>query len=197
MNGLLPDGAWLDTFRAWYADAERAEPRVPDAMQVATVDPHGRPSVRTVLLKDADVDGFVFYTNTGSQKALELAVNPRVAAVLHWKSLERQVRIDGHAERVPDAVADAYWVTRPRGSQLGAWASRQSEVLDDRSTLVQRLDAVTARFDGEPVPRPPFWTGYCIEPDRIEFWQGRPDRLHDRIVFVAVPGGWLQRRLYP
>jgi pyridoxamine 5'-phosphate oxidase len=183
-------------FADWFAAAERAEPRVHDAVQIATV-ADGLPDVRTVLLKAAGPSGWWFYTNLGSAKARQLAEVPQVAALLHWKSLERQVRAWGPVELASDDNADAYFATRSRGSQLGAWASRQSDELPDRSTLDQRLAEVTARFEGQPVPRPPFWGGYRIDVQRFEFWQGRPDRLHDRLEFVRTDDGWGRRRLYP
>ena len=179
----LPADA-LAAFDAWYAQAKHSEPRVPDAMQVATVDAGGRPTVRTVLLKEHDARGFVFYTNLGSRKASSLHDAPHVAAVFHWKSLERQVVIDGVAEPVGDQDADEYFASRPRGSQLGAWASRQSAPLTDRDELDRRLAEVSTRFGDGPVPRPPFWSGYLVRPTRLELWQGRADRLHERRVFA-------------
>jgi pyridoxamine 5'-phosphate oxidase len=187
--------AW---FAAWYDDAVETEPRVPDAMQIATV-ADGRPSIRTVLLKGAGPDGFVFYTNLQSRKAKELADNASIAATLHWKTRERQVHIEGTATLLTEAEADAYHASRPRGSQLGAWASRQSRVLPDRATLESRVEGVTAQFTGQPVPRPPLWGGYRITPVRIEFWQGRPDRLHDRVVFERedADAAWASSLRYP
>lgn len=168
---------------AWMREAIEAEPRVPDAMQVASVDTDGRPSLRTVLLKAWGADGLVFYTNLGSRKAAQLDARPSCAVLLHWKSLERQVIAEGAVSRVSDVEADAYWATRPRGSQLGAWASHQSAPLASRDDLNAQLDAVMARFPDGVVPRPPFWGGYRLRPTRVEFWQGRADRLHDRCVF--------------
>lgn len=185
-----------DLFAAWYAEAEASEPRVPDAVQVATV-ADGLPDVRTVLLKAFGPDGWWFYTNLGSPKALQLAAHSQVALLAHWKSLERQVRAWGRAELATDEEADAYFATRSRGSQLGAWASRQSEVLPDRATLQQRLAAVTERFAGQDVPRPTFWGGYRVDVQRLEFWQGRPDRLHDRVLFTRFDTGWRRELLYP
>lgn len=183
-------------FASWFAEAKASEPDVPDAIQIASV-ADGVPSIRTVLLKGWGEDGWVFYTNLGSQKGSELVHNGAVAGVLHWKSLQRQVRVVGTASLVEEEVADAYFASRPRGSQLGAWASRQSEVLDERATLVNRLAEITGRFEGQPVPRPPFWSGFRIALSQIEFWQGRADRLHDRVRFTALGGEWTRERLYP
>jgi pyridoxamine 5'-phosphate oxidase len=172
----------------------------PTAMALSTVGPEGRPSSRMVLLKEFDERGFVFYTNLGSRKAREIAGNPWVALCFHWQPLEVQVRVEGRAEPVTGEEADAYYASRPRGSRIGAWASRQSEELPARSTLEARIRETEARFPGEEVPRPPFWSGFRVVPDRIELWFGRPSRLHDRDVYTrdpAAPGGWSLRRLYP
>ncbi len=187
----------FEALRAWLDEATATEPSVPDAMQVATVGPDGRPSLRTVLLKEAGPDGLVFYTNLGSRKARQLADRPQVALLLHWKSLERQVIAEGLATPVADAEADAYFATRPRGSQLGAWASRQSEPIDPPGALDRRMLEVTRRFEGAEVPRPPFWSGFRVVPDRIELWQGRPDRLHDRVLFERDGDGWRRSLRYP
>lgn len=185
-------------FGRWWSEADPTEPRVPDAVQVATVGPTGRPSLRTVLLKQWGPEGLVFFTNYGSRKARELDANPHIAMLLHWKGLERQVIIEGTAARASSEISDAYAQTRDRGSQLGAWGSPQSEPIDGREVLVERVVEVQARFGDEgPVPRPDFWGGYVVSPARIEFWQGRPDRLHDRLVFERVDGGWTTRRLAP
>lgn len=184
-------------FSAWLQEAEATEPRVPEAMQIATVDPSGMPSLRTVLLKGHGPEGLVFYTNLGSQKARELATNPRIAFLLHYKGLERQVRGEGRAIPVDDATADAYFASRPRGSRIGAWASHQSTEIRDRATLEQQVAAMEERFAGQEVPRPSFWSGFRIEPERIEFWQGREDRLHDRDVWLRDGGDWRQVRLAP
>lgn len=168
-----------------------------EGMQLATVDPDGRPSIRTVLLKVADEHGIVFYTNLGSRKARALAANPRAALCLWWGVLQEQILVEGTCEPVSDADADAYFATRPRGSQLGAWASRQSEVLDARETLENALSRYATRFEGREVPRPPFWSGFRLVPDRMEFWYGKLDRLHDRFVYRPDHDGWTETRLYP
>jgi len=168
-----------------------------NAMALATADANGRPSVRMVLLKGADERGFVFYTNLGSRKARELRERPWASLCFHWTTLEEQVRVEGAVEQVSDAEADAYFASRPRGSQIGAWASKQSEELDERGKLVDRLAEVEAQFAGREVQRPPFWSGYLVRPERIEFWYGRPDRLHDRLVYTAGDAGWGLHRLYP
>jgi pyridoxamine 5'-phosphate oxidase len=187
----------IAAFHAWFAEAVAAEPDVPDAMQVASVGPDGRPSLRTVLLKELTPAGAVFYTHLDSRKSQQLRATGWAAATLHWKSLARQVHLEGPVEEVSAAEADAYFATRPRGSQLGAWASAQSAPLDARATLEARLAEVTARFDGDPVPRPPRWGGWRIALRRVELWQGRPDRLHDRAVYLPSPDGWSVTLLHP
>lgn len=184
-------------FETWFAEARAAEPNDSEAMAVATVGADGQPSVRMVLLKGHDERGFVFYTNLESRKADELAASPRAALLFHWKSLRRQVRIEGPVERVTDTEGDAYFATRSRDSQLGAWASDQSRPLDSRATFEARYDAVRARFEGLEVPRPPHWSGYRVVPERIEFWQDRVHRLHERRLFVKREGGWDEGLLYP
>jgi len=181
----------------WYAQAEQSEPRVPDAMQLATVDGQGRPSIRTVLMKDFGPAGIVFFTNYESRKGVELGISGHVALVLHWKTGERQVIVEGVAVRAAAAVSDAYHRSRPRGSQLGAWASDQSRDLDAPGTLRDRLAEVTARFEGVDVPRPPHWGGYVVTPTRFEFWQGRQDRLHERRVFESEDDDWAESLLFP
>ncbi len=186
-------------FAAWFAEAKAAEINDPEAMALATVDPSGLPDVRMVLLKDADARGFVFYTNDESAKGAELSSMPKAALVLHWKSLRRQVRVRGPVERVAAAEADAYFASRSRPSQLGAWASEQSRPLDARATFEARYAAIEKRFDGKDVPRPAHWGGYRIVPVQIEFWMDRPYRLHDRIRFTRESAGaaWQKMRLYP
>ncbi len=186
-------------FSAWFAEARLSEPNDPEAMALATVDPTGLPDVRMVLLKEADEGGFVFYTNDGSAKGGELAATPKAALVLHWKSIRRQVRVRGPVERVSAAEADAYFATRSRPSQIGAWASEQSRPLDSRATFEARVAEVEQRFASNEVPRPPYWGGYRIIPAQIEFWMDRPYRLHDRIRFTrdGAREAWTKTRLYP
>jgi pyridoxamine 5'-phosphate oxidase len=184
-------------FRAWMADAEQSEPNDPNAMGVATTTLDGRPSLRTLLLKGVDDRGFVFYTNNESRKGGELARNPHVALLFHWKSLRRQIRIEGGVEPVTEAEADAYYASRPRISRLGAWASQQSRTLADRSVLVERLAEMELRYPGD-VPRPDYWSGYRVLPEMFEFWQDMPYRLHDRTVYRrSEDGGWEQGKLFP
>ena len=185
-------------FRMWMAEAEASEPCDANAMIVATAGPDGRPAARTILLKGVDDRGFVFYTNKESRKAGELAVNPQVSLLFHWKSLARQIRIEGRVEHVTDAESDAYFASRPRISRLGAWASEQSRPLDERSTLERRLAEYEAKYPGEDIPRPPYWSGYRVLPDRFEFWQNMPFRLHDRTMYTKdAQGGWSIGKLYP
>jgi pyridoxamine 5'-phosphate oxidase len=187
----------FELFEQWFAEARAAEPNDPDAMALATARPDGRPSVRMVLLKGFGPEGFVFYTNLDSRKGAEIAANAHAALLFHWKSLRRQVRIEGAVEPVSDAEADAYFSSRSRDSQLGAWASYQSRPLDSRASFEKRFEDFARRFDGENVPRPPRWSGFRVKPERIEFWTDRPHRLHERRLFSAGPAGWSEGLLYP
>ena len=197
----LPDATGdrdpIELFGEWFAAARESGILLPESMTLATATRDGVPSARMVLLKDYGPDGFVFYTNYGSRKSRELADNPRAALCFHWAVLQRQVRIEGGTSRIPREEAEAYFRTRPRGSRVGAWASRQSEVLEKREDLEDRYAELEARFERGDVPLPEFWGGFRLDPDRIEFWQGRPSRLHDRLVFSRASEGWSARRLYP
>jgi pyridoxamine 5'-phosphate oxidase len=187
-------------FRRWFDDAVRAEVPLPNAMALATAGADGRPSVRHVLLRGIDEHGFCFFTNRDSRKGRELAENPHAGLVLLWKRLDRQVTVTGRVERTSEAGSDAYFAERPRGAQLGAWASPQSSVLADRAELERRVADAEARFHGADVPRPPSWGGFRIVPDELEFWQGREHRLHDRFRYArddGSPGGWRIERLSP
>lgn len=184
-------------FDSWFAEARASEPNDANAMALATATPGGRPSLRMVLLKGHGPDGFVFYTNLDSRKGGELAANPHVALLFHWKSLRRQIRIEGAVTPVDDMTADAYFATRSRDSQLGAWASDQSRPLGSRETFEARFTEVQAQFDGQDVPRPPRWSGWRVNPSAIEFWQDREHRLHERTLFQRASDGWTKGLLYP
>jgi pyridoxamine 5'-phosphate oxidase len=184
-------------FQSWMAEAEKSEPNDPNAMALATADGKGHPSLRMVLLKGIDAGEFVFYTNLESRKGSDLAANPHAALLFHWKSLRRQVRVEGPVEAVSADEADAYFQSRPRGSRIGAWASRQSRPLASRFDLEKRVAEFAAKFGLGEVPRPEFWSGFRVIPKRMEFWQDRPFRLHDRLVFVRDGERWRTERLFP
>jgi pyridoxamine 5'-phosphate oxidase len=186
----------LAPFRRWLDEAWKGEPNA-HAMTLATTTSDGRPSARVVLLKGLDERGFVFYTNLESRKSRELFGNPHAALCFLWKSLNRQVRIEGVVEMVGDEEVDAYFASRPRDSQIGAWASDQSQPLASRAELERRVDEFSRRFGEGEVPRPPYWSGFRVVPQRVEFWQERPFRLHDRILFIREGDGWRRERLFP
>ena len=197
--GLVEKDIAADPFKQfdrWFHDALKAELPLPNAMTLATATPPGRPSARQVLLKGVDARGFVFYTNYASRKARELAANPYAALVFAWAELERQVRIEGAVEKVSAEESDAYFDSRPLGSRLGAWASPQSMVLPDRLTLATKVAAIVLRYGKHP-PRPLHWGGYRVLPEAIEFWQGRRNRLHDRLLYTKQAAGWKIERLAP
>lgn len=188
----------FEQFDAWFQEAEKATGLLANTMALATADETGRPSARIVLLKSVDDRAFVFYTNYGSRKGHELAERPEATLLFFWAALERQVRVDGRVRQVSAETSDAYFRTRPRGSQLSAWASSQSEPIASRAALEARLEEATRRFDGKEVSRPPYWGGYALAPSRFEFWQGRENRLHDRLVYTPDSGGaWQIARLCP
>lgn len=184
-------------FDTWFTEARATEINDSNAMTIATADAAGQPSARMVLLKGHGPDGFVFYTNQQSHKAGDIAENPKAAILFHWKSLRRQIRIEGHVSTVANSKADAYFASRSRDSQLGAWASDQSRPLENRATFEARFAEMTQRFDGTDVPRPPHWSGYCLTPARFEFWQDRAHRLHERRIFVRNDNDWTEGLLYP
>jgi pyridoxamine 5'-phosphate oxidase len=187
----------FELFDQWFDEARASEPNDPEAMALATADVESRPSVRIVLLKGHGTDGFVFYTNQQSRKGEELAVNPNAALLFHWKSLRRQVRVEGRISVVAGDEADAYFATRSRDSQLGAWASDQSQPLASRAEFEARYEAAREKFEGVEVPRPAHWGGYRVTPERIEFWTDRPHRLHERRLFVRDGDRWTEGLLYP
>jgi pyridoxamine 5'-phosphate oxidase len=187
----------LAQLQEWYAAARAAGVAEPEAAALATATPDGRPSVRIVLLRGVGPEGVSFYTNYESRKGRELAANPRAALAVHWPAQQRQVRLEGPVERVPDEQSDAYFESRPRGSRIGAWASRQGSVLPDRRSLEARFDELESEWRARDIPRPPYWGGYLLRPEAIEFWEGRPSRLHDRIHYLRADGGWRAERLSP
>lgn len=187
----------FDLFALWMTEAEAHEPNDPNAMSLATATPDGRPSVRMILLKGADRKGFVFYTNLESRKGRELLANPHAALLFHWKSLRRQIRIEGPVSPVTDGEADAYFASRSRNSRLGAIASEQSRPLPDRATFERRIAEVTARYGDGDIPRPVNWSGFRLRPEAMEFWQDRPYRMHDRATWTRTESGWSATRLYP
>ena len=187
----------LAQLQEWYAAARAAGVAEPEAAALATATPDGRPSVRIVLLRGVGPEGIAFYTNYESRKGRELAANPRAALAIHWPAQHRQVRLEGPVERVASDQSDAYFESRPRGSRIGAWASRQGTVLPDRRSLEARFDELEAEWRTREIPRPPYWGGYLLRPEAIEFWEGRPSRLHDRIHYLREDGGWRAERLSP
>jgi len=197
----IPDAAAdrdpMELFGEWFEAASESGIFLPESMALATASPSGAPSVRMILLKGADSRGFVFYTNYGSRKGAELDANPQASVCFHWAILERQVRVEGRVERVSQEESQAYYGSRGRGSRIGAWASRQSHPLPARAELEERVRHFDQTDAGDDVPLPPFWGGYLLRPDVIEFWQGKADRLHERLVFTRADGGWTTQRLYP
>ena len=187
----------IELFQEWFEEAKKSEINDPNAMNLATISSDGKPSSRIVLLKSYDDKGFVFYTNSNSKKGRAIKNNDSVALNFHWKTLQRQIRIEGNVSQISNAEADEYYNSRPLGSRIGAWASLQSEELDDRSTLTKRVEEFEKKFSDHDVPRPSHWNGYLVAPVLIEFWQDMPFRLHDRLEFRMENDGWVTRKLYP
>ncbi len=187
----------IELFGEWFEQAKESGILLAESASLATASRDGVPSSRMVLLKSFSKDGFVFFTNYGSRKAREMDENPKASLLLYWAVLQRQVRVEGSVERISAEASAAYFRTRTRGSQIGAWASRQSEELEDRSVLETRAEEIERRFKGQEIPSPTFWGGYRVIPEHIEFWQGRLNRLHDRLLFTRAEVGWTARRLYP
>ncbi len=196
-HDAIPHGDPIALFETWFAEAELSEPDDPNAMALATATPDGVPSVRMVLLKGHGPDGFVFYTNAESRKGGEIRANPRAALLFHWKSLHRQIRIEGPLEEVSAPMADAYFASRHPDSRLGSAASDQSRLLDSRRTYLRRVETLRSEYPDGAVPRPRHWTGFRLAPERIEFWLSRPHRLHERRLFTRTAGGWASTLLYP
>jgi pyridoxamine 5'-phosphate oxidase len=188
----------IDQFRLWFKQARsKRRIKVPEAMCLSTVNAKGHPSARMVLLKGFDAQGFRFFTNTGSPKARDLDAHPHAALTFHWEALNRQIRIEGKVTRLPKEVADAYFATRPRLSQIGSWASKQSQPLESRKAFLKDVEAMLDKYRGQDVPPPPHWQGYCVTPERIEFWQAFANRLHDRWLYERQGNSWRTTRLYP
>lgn len=196
-ENAIPDSDPFLLFEAWFAEAQANELNDPNAMALATATKDGAPSVRMVLLKGHDERGFVFYTNSESRKGGEILANLQAALLFHWKSLRRQIRIEGPLEEVTPQEADAYFHSRPRKSQIGSAASDQSRPLDSRETYLARVDALAGQYEGHTIPRPPHWTGFRLDPSRMEFWTDRPNRLHERRQFNRTAHGWTSSLLYP
>ncbi len=187
----------LSLFKEWFEDAKKSEINDPNAMNLATISPNGKPSSRIVLLKSFNEQGFIFYTNSNSKKGKSIKSNTNVALNFHWKSLQKQIRIEGTVSIIESSEADQYYNSRPLGSRIGAWASQQSEELDDRSSLLNRVEEYEKKFKKKNISRPPHWNGYIVNPNLIEFWQDMPFRLHDRVEFRKQKDSWISRKLYP
>ena len=194
IDSTLPDP--ITQFEKWFSEVLLAEQPEPNSMTLATATPDGKPNIRTVLLKGFDDRGFIFFTNYNSRKGIELLENPFVAMCIHWNTLGRQVIVRGRIKKLPEMESDEYFESRPRGSQIGAWASPQSSIIT-KSQLEERADFFTKKFEGQSIPRPEHWGGFIIVPDEVEFWQGRPNRLHDRVVYFCTNSGWKKETLAP